>query len=196
MPEATWIPGIPEFEASVSADLVRVATRDGVGLTGMSRKPKEEGASRLGVDVVLLMHGTGGNFYTNSMMWQYSGALLEQGCAVLRVNNRGHDLVSVSGGIVSPLGAGRAAANRGWFRADYRRSADRRTSRCPEPDRSRARCGWTAAAARWTCRVACSRAARSRCPYSPMSLLAVAVVCRPASRSGGKARPVSSMNVR
>ena len=94
MPEATWIPGIPEFEASVSGDLVRVATRDGVGLAGMLRKPKEEGASRLGVDVVLLMHGTNGNFYGPSMFWPYSGALLEEGCAVLRVNNRGHDLVS------------------------------------------------------------------------------------------------------
>ncbi|MCH7698106.1 MAG: hypothetical protein IH865_04115 [Chloroflexi bacterium] len=46
MPEATWIPGIPEFEASVSGDLVRVATRDGVGLAGMLRKPKEEEAHR------------------------------------------------------------------------------------------------------------------------------------------------------
>ena len=98
MPEATWVPGIPEFEASVSGDLVRVATRDGVGLAGMLRKPKEEGASRLGVDVVLLMHGTNGNFYGPGMFWQYSGALLEEGCAVLRVNDRGHDLVSHSGG--------------------------------------------------------------------------------------------------
>ncbi len=98
MPEATWIPGIPEFEASASVELVRVVTRDGVGLAGMLRKPKEEGASRLGVDLVLLMHGTGGNFYGPGMFWPYGGALLEQGCAVLRVNNRGHDAVSVSGG--------------------------------------------------------------------------------------------------
>ncbi len=98
MPEATWIPGIPEFEASVSGDLVKVATRDGVGLAGILRKPKEEGASRLGVDLVLLMHGSNGSFYRSGMMSQYSSALLEEGCAVLQVNNRGHDMVSGWGG--------------------------------------------------------------------------------------------------
>ncbi len=57
MPEATWVPGIPEWEPSVPVELVRVATRDGVALAGMLRKPKEEGASRLGVDLVLLRSG-------------------------------------------------------------------------------------------------------------------------------------------
>ncbi len=97
MPEATWVPGIPEWEPSVPVELVRVATRDGVALAGMLRKPKEEGASRLGVDLVLLMHGSAGNFYSHGMFSQYTAALVEQGCAVLRVNNRGHDPVSVSG---------------------------------------------------------------------------------------------------
>ncbi len=97
MPEATWVPGIPEWETSVPVELVRVATRDGFGLAGMLRKPKDEGC-RLGVDLILLMHGSGGNFYGAGMFNQYSHALLEEGCAVLRVNNRGHDLVSVSGG--------------------------------------------------------------------------------------------------
>ena len=46
----------------------------------------------LAVDVVILHHGVGGNFYSPGMFEQYSDALLEQGCAVLRVNNRGHDL--------------------------------------------------------------------------------------------------------
>ena len=97
MPEATWVPGIPEWETSVPVELVRAATRDGVALAGMLRKPKQEGASRLGVDLVLLMHGSAGNFYSHGMFSQYTAALVEQGCAVLRVNNRGHDPVSESG---------------------------------------------------------------------------------------------------
>ena len=35
-----------------------------------------------------------GNFYTPGMFDQYSDAVLDRGCAVLRVNNRGHDPIS------------------------------------------------------------------------------------------------------
>jgi pimeloyl-ACP methyl ester carboxylesterase len=64
-------------------------------------------ASQLGVDVVILHHGVGGNFYSPGMFEQYSDALLEQGCAVVRVNNRGHDPMSraVVGEAVKQLGA-------------------------------------------------------------------------------------------
>lgn len=75
-------------------DLVSVQTRDGVRLDGTLRRPDQEKASRLGVDVVILHHGVGGNFYNPGMFDAYSDSLLEVGCAVLRVNNRGHDLVS------------------------------------------------------------------------------------------------------
>ena len=63
--------------------------------------------SQLAVDVVILHHGVGGNFYSPGMFEQYSDALLEQGCAVLRVNNRGHDPMSraVVGEDVKRLGA-------------------------------------------------------------------------------------------
>jgi pimeloyl-ACP methyl ester carboxylesterase len=75
-------------------DLVHVQTRDGIRLDGTWRKPLLAQAAQLGVDVVILHHGVGGNFYHPGMFDQYSDALLERGCAVLRVNNRGHDPIS------------------------------------------------------------------------------------------------------
>jgi pimeloyl-ACP methyl ester carboxylesterase len=75
-------------------DLVHVKTCDGVRLDGTWRKPHPEQASQLGVDVVILHHGVAGNFYNPGMFDQYSDALLDRGCAVLRVNNRGHDPIS------------------------------------------------------------------------------------------------------
>jgi len=59
------------------------------------------------VDVVIFHHGVGGNFYGPGMFDQYSDALLERGCAVLRVNNRGHDPISraVVGAGAKQLGA-------------------------------------------------------------------------------------------
>ncbi len=75
-------------------DLVNVRTRDGVRLDGIWRQPSQEKNSQLGVDVVILHHGVAGNFYHPGMFEEYSEALLERGCAVLRVNNRGHDPIS------------------------------------------------------------------------------------------------------
>jgi pimeloyl-ACP methyl ester carboxylesterase len=75
-------------------DLVHVKTRDGIRLDGTWRRPHPEQASQLGVDVVILHHGVAGNFYSPGMFDQYSEALLDRGCAVLRVNNRGHDPIS------------------------------------------------------------------------------------------------------
>jgi pimeloyl-ACP methyl ester carboxylesterase len=88
-------------------DLVNVTTRDGIRLDGAWRKPHPEHASQLGVDVVIFHHGVGGNFYGPGMFDQYSDALLDRGCAVLRVNNRGHDPVSraMSGEGATWLGA-------------------------------------------------------------------------------------------
>ena len=72
-------------------DLVHVQTRDEVRLDGIWRKPSQETISQLDVDVVILHHGVGGNFYHPGMFDVFGDALLEQGCAVLRVNNRGHE---------------------------------------------------------------------------------------------------------
>lgn len=77
----------------MKVDLVDVKTRDGVRLDGILREPAST-PSRLGVDIVILHHGVGGNFYDPGMFAGYSDALLEKGCAVLRVNNRGHDPIN------------------------------------------------------------------------------------------------------
>jgi pimeloyl-ACP methyl ester carboxylesterase len=78
--------------ASVNVELVRVVTADGVRLEGALRRPESSLASRLPVDVMIFHHGVGGNFYNQSFFEQMAEAFLARGCAVLRVNNRGHDL--------------------------------------------------------------------------------------------------------
>ncbi|PKB82377.1 MAG: hypothetical protein BZY88_04715 [SAR202 cluster bacterium Io17-Chloro-G9] len=91
----------------MNVELVNVTTRDGLRLDGLWRKPDAGISSRLGVDLVVLHHGVGGNFYGAGMFEGFSEALLEQGCAVLRVNNRGHDGMSraVIGEAVKGIGA-------------------------------------------------------------------------------------------
>ena len=74
-------------------DLVNVQTSDGLRLDGIWRKPLQPNASKLGVDLVILHHGLGGNFYGPGMFEEYSNSLLEKGCAVMRVNSRGHEPV-------------------------------------------------------------------------------------------------------
>ena len=41
---------------------------------------------------MILHHGVGGNFYNPGFIDRMADQFLERGCAVLRVNNRGHDL--------------------------------------------------------------------------------------------------------
>lgn len=73
-------------------ELVTVETSDGVLLSGTWRRLEGSAPPRLGIDALILHHGTGGAFYRSP---PFGGLveqrLLEEGCAVLRVNNRGHD---------------------------------------------------------------------------------------------------------
>lgn len=77
-------------------DLVRVTTRDGVQLDGMLRRPAENVRRAADVDVFCLVHGTGGNFYSSSLFDHLTERLLQLGCAVLRINTRGHDGISTA----------------------------------------------------------------------------------------------------
>ena len=43
------------------------------------------------VDGLCFIHGTGGNFYASTLFDAIGERCLKQGCAVLRVNTRGHD---------------------------------------------------------------------------------------------------------
>jgi len=76
-------------------ELLRVTTRDGFLLDGMLQRPSA--ASKLDLDAVCLIHGTGGNFYSSSLFDVFAEKFLNLGCAVLRVNTRGHDGISTAG---------------------------------------------------------------------------------------------------
>ena len=77
-------------------DLIHVVTRDGVRLDGMMQRPPVLGSSRLGVDAVLCVHGTGGSFYSSPLFDVLADRLMPSGCAILRVNTRGHDGISTA----------------------------------------------------------------------------------------------------
>ena len=74
-------------------NLVRVTTRDGVRLDGMFQTPSDSESADLAVDALLLVHGTGGSFYSSTLFDSFAERFLKLGVAVLRVNTRGHDLV-------------------------------------------------------------------------------------------------------
>ena len=75
----------------MQVDLVRCQTPDGLRLEGALRMPAN-GISAADADVVILHHGVGGNFYNAHFFEVMTERLLDLGYAVLRVNNRGHDL--------------------------------------------------------------------------------------------------------
>jgi alpha-beta hydrolase superfamily lysophospholipase len=73
-------------------DLVQTTTRDGFRLDGALRTAAA--APTLPLDALCLLHGTGGNFYSSTLFDRLADHLVGLGCAVLRVNTRGHDGVS------------------------------------------------------------------------------------------------------
>ncbi len=73
-------------------DLVQTTTRDGLRLDGSFQAAAA--APALGADAFCLVHGTGGNFYGSTLFDAFAERLLGLGCAVLRVNTRGHDGIS------------------------------------------------------------------------------------------------------
>jgi pimeloyl-ACP methyl ester carboxylesterase len=90
----------------VLVDLVQTTTADGLRLDGIFQSPRP-GAAALAVDAVCLVHGTGGNFYSSTLFDSCAERLLELGCAVLRINTRGHDGISTA---VTPKGGQRLGA--------------------------------------------------------------------------------------
>src|SRR6266852_4606691 len=75
----------------MDVQLVNVETADGVRLDGSLRSANASGSTPLGVDVVVCHHGVGGNFYAPSFFDPVGDALVANGSAIVRVNNRGHD---------------------------------------------------------------------------------------------------------
>ena len=83
--------------------LVEATTADGVTLHGSLDGP--------GNEAVLLVHGTGSNFYSSSLAKGLGTRMIEAGYSVLSANTRGHDLVST----------GRSSDGRWLFGAAYER---------------------------------------------------------------------------
>ena len=73
-------------------DLVSIQTPDEVNLDGSLRRPVAGTECSLPIDCVIMHHGVGSNFYKSHFHDPMAERFLERGCAVMRVNNRGHDL--------------------------------------------------------------------------------------------------------
>jgi alpha/beta superfamily hydrolase len=77
-------------------ELVQTWTSDGLRLDGSFHIAPTPGLKRFAVDAFCLVHGTGGNFYGSTLFDAVAERLLTLGCAVLRVNTRGHDGISTA----------------------------------------------------------------------------------------------------
>jgi pimeloyl-ACP methyl ester carboxylesterase len=77
-------------------DLVQVTTRDGVRLDGILQVPTPGSTNQLDVDCCMFVHGTGGSFYSSALFDPFAVRFVEVGCAALRINTRGHDLMSTA----------------------------------------------------------------------------------------------------
>jgi pimeloyl-ACP methyl ester carboxylesterase len=76
----------------MAADLVHVMTRDGLRLDGAIHLPAPEARRFVGgVDLVLCIHGAGGNFYGSMPFTALVPLFLDRGLPALSVNTRGHD---------------------------------------------------------------------------------------------------------
>jgi hypothetical protein len=78
----------------MTMEIVQVRTADGVRLDGSLTRPLSGAVRQLSVDCVLAIHGTGSNFYSGHLFDNLSPKLVAAGLPVLRVNTRGHDVIS------------------------------------------------------------------------------------------------------
>lgn len=89
-------------------DLIRTTTSDGVRLDGALQSPVADISSPWKVDAFLLVHGTGANFYSSSLLEAVGSRLVERGSAVLYANTRGHDLLTTGATQAGPRRQGAA----------------------------------------------------------------------------------------
>ena len=84
------------------AELVNTKTEDGVRLEGALMRAPVRHAGDLPVDLFICHHGVACNFYDPRLYGPLGDLLLADGCDVLKVNNRGHDVVYNQFGSGSP----------------------------------------------------------------------------------------------
>jgi hypothetical protein len=77
---------------SVIVELVHTTTRDGMRLDGALHRAANPAASTTS-DVLLCLHGVGGNFYGSSLFHRISPTLLDAGVSLLWANTRGRDSI-------------------------------------------------------------------------------------------------------
>lgn len=82
----------------MTVELVRVLTADDVGLDGALYPAADGTTNPLSLDGFLLIHGTGGNFYAPGVLECFAITAASTGTPALRINTRGHDGLSGSGG--------------------------------------------------------------------------------------------------
>ncbi len=87
-------------------ELVKATTADGIRLDGALQQPAEP-AEHPACDAVLLVHGTGANFYASSLLSAAAQHFLSRGVATLLANTRGHDILYTASTAAGPrlLGA-------------------------------------------------------------------------------------------
>lgn len=73
-------------------ELVRTVTRDGLRLDGGLAQARGT-RKGLSLDAAIVLHGVGGNFYSQRTLEPLISRLAEEGVATLAVNTRGHDAV-------------------------------------------------------------------------------------------------------
>lgn len=93
-------------------ELIRAKTADGVLLDGCLHRPDISAAARTATSsknvAWLLVHGTGGNFYSSGVLEAFAGHCVHEGFAVARINTRGHDIISTLPGGRMALAGGAA----------------------------------------------------------------------------------------
>lgn len=77
----------------MKVDLVKARTQDNFVLNGAFLEPAQERNEVPNADAFLMMHGNGGNFYQDFYV-EFAEWLAERGCASVRANNRGHDVIN------------------------------------------------------------------------------------------------------
>jgi pimeloyl-ACP methyl ester carboxylesterase len=77
-------------------ELVQTTTADGLRLDGALLPAGETPRGAVALDAVLCLHGAGSHFYGSSVFPGLVDAFADLGLAVLRVNTRGHDIVSTA----------------------------------------------------------------------------------------------------
>ena len=92
----------------MKAELVHTTTTDGIRLDGALVSPADDAGRHPTVDALLMIHGTGANFYASSLLSYLAEHFSKAGIAALLANTRGRDLAYTAGTFDGPRRLGAA----------------------------------------------------------------------------------------